>query len=73
MGWIVYQDFRGWKYKVSEDFPKNIFKVSYHRPDSPENICWRFYPRVPWRNTFAEAQADLDLLAKEKNWIREAI
>lgn len=68
---VVYQDHRGWKYCVMPGLGENMFKARYHKPDKPENCCWHCCARMPWRKTFAEAQADLDVMAEKKKWIIE--
>ena len=64
----VYQDHRGWKYRVMPGLGENMYKARYHKPDKPDNVCWRCYTKIPWRSTFDEAQADLDALARRKQW-----
>lgn len=54
-----------------EGLGDNSFKARYHKPDKPENCCWHCCARMPWRKTFAEAQADLDVMAEKKKWIIE--
>ena len=64
----VYQDRRGWKYRIMPGLGDNSFKARYHKPDKPDDVSWHCCARMPWRSTFEEAQIDLDALAKEKQW-----
>lgn len=63
----AYVDDRGWKYKVMGGIGQN-FKARYQRPEKSGGEGWKGLAAVPWRNTFEEAQADLDRVAKEKGW-----
>ena len=64
-----YIDARGWKYQVMSGISANSFKARYQKPDKDDPVSgWKGVAAVPWRETFAEAQADLDRLAKERGW-----
>lgn len=65
-----YKDKRGWRYKVMPGIGPNAFKARYLRPEKDANSCWKCYAKLPWRNTFDEAQADLDGYAAEKGWTK---
>ena len=63
-----YIDARGWKYKVVRGIGEN-YKARYQKPEKDDPVSgWKGVATVPWRATFAEAQADLDHLAKERGW-----
>lgn len=66
-----YIDARGWKYKVMSGIGENNFKARYQKPDKHGSVGWKGLAAVPWRQTFDEAQADLNAYAKKKQW-REA-
>ena len=68
---IVYQDKRGWTYRVMPGLEEHRFKASYHKPDKPDNVCWHCCAKLPWRKTFEEAQDDLDAYAKRKKMTLE--
>ena len=64
-----YIDARGWKYKVMSGIGFDCFKARYQKLDRDDPVSgWKCVAAVPWRGTFAEAQADLDRLAKERGW-----
>lgn len=63
-----YIDSRGWKYKVLPGIGKNSFKARYQKPNHINSNGWKGVASLPWRNTFDEAQADLNALAKSKEW-----
>lgn len=64
-----YIDTRGWKYKVMSGIGYDRYKARYQKPDKDSSVSgWKGVAAVPWRTTFAEAQADLDRLAKERGW-----
>jgi len=62
----VYEDYRGWRYKIMQGLGESTYKARYHKPDSPKNSNWRCVTILPWRKTEAEAQKDLDEWAKKK-------
>lgn len=61
----VYQDKRGWKYYVRSGIGRNTYKTFYYAPQQSGAHGWR---RVPWRNSFDEAQIDLNIEAKKRGW-----
>ena len=64
---LRYRDGRGWKYKVMSGLG-GVWKARYQRPDHQGSVGWKGLAAVPWRNSFDEAQADLNRLAEEKGW-----
>ena len=64
----VYIDNRGWKYKVMSGIGQDSFKARYQKPDKQGSDGWKGLAALPWRKTFDEAQADLNIYAKEKGW-----
>ena len=63
-----YIDKRGWKYRVMRGLGENTFKARYQKPEKRGGTGWHCVQSLPWRNTFDEAQVDLNKLAKEKGW-----
>ena len=63
---IIYVDNRGWKYQVMPGLGDNTYKARYQKPDSQR---WTCCPRLPWRGTPEEAEADLKLTARKKKWV----
>lgn len=59
-----YIDNRGWVYKV---MGRSAYRSQYKKPGLPD---YRFknMKNLPFRETFDEAQADLNRLAREKGW-----
>ena len=62
----IYEDSRGWQYKVMPGLGENTFKARYHRPDTKADKGWHCVTVLPWRKTEADAQTDLDVWAKKK-------
>ncbi|WP_317382504.1 hypothetical protein [Megasphaera stantonii] len=61
-----YRDARGWLYQVMPDGVGGYtYKGQYLKPGA---ISWHRMSQLPWRNTKAEAQADLDAYAEQKGW-----
>lgn len=60
-----YRDSRGWLYQVMPGLGDCAFKGRYLKPGA---LSWKCMPQLPWRNTKAEAQADLDAYAAKKGW-----
>ena len=59
----------GRKYKVMAgigDTP--TFKARFQRAEKSGGVGWKGVNQLPWRPTFAEAQADLDRLAAKHGW-----
>lgn len=67
----IYIDRRGWKYKVMGGIG-DTFKARYQKPDKTGDAGWKGLAAAPWRETFEQAQADLDELAQEKGWKKYA-
>lgn len=63
----VYEDERGWRYKVMQGLGENNWKARYQKPGKRGWKCCR---TLPWRKTAADAQSDLDIMAARKNWKR---
>lgn len=63
-----YIDTRGWKYKVMSGIGDKSYKARYQKPENHGDIGWKGCSSVPWRETFEEAQADLDRLAAARGW-----
>lgn len=61
----TYVDERGWKYKVMGGIGEDSFKARYQKPGKEG---WKCMSRMKWRNTFDEAQSDLNNMAKYKKW-----
>ena len=59
---------RGWKYKVMSGLGENTFKARYQKPEKSGGVGWKGMTQLPWRDTFEEAQADLDRLAQQHGW-----
>ena len=65
----AYIDDRGWRYRVMANLSETSFRIKYLKVDRkrPYN-SWKGFIFTPIRQTFDEAQADLNALAKEKGW-----
>lgn len=63
-----YIDNRGWKYKVVGGIGGDSFKARYQKPEKTGSAGWKGLASVPWRDTFDNAQADLNKLAQQKGW-----
>ena len=61
----MYVSDRGWKYKVMGGIGGGTFKARYQKPDKGG---WKGVAQLPWRDTFEEAQEDLDRLARSHKW-----
>lgn len=62
---LVFEDRRGWTYFVRSGLGKNQFKMFYLKPGKTSGHACR---NLPWRETFAKAQEDLNALAIRKGW-----
>lgn len=62
-GMKVYEDGRGWQFKVMGGLGKNTFKARYKKISRDG---WHCVAILPWRTTAEEAQADLDSYAAKK-------
>lgn len=61
-----YTDERGWTYFVRSGIGGETFKTFYLKPGKLYGgHGWR---GAPWRHTFDAAQADLNKIAKQRNW-----
>ena len=55
--------------QVMSGIGPDSFKARYQKPDKDDPVSgWKGVAAVPWRDTFLEAQADLDRLAQERGW-----
>lgn len=61
----MYEDKRGWQYLVFSGIGGNTYKARYRQPGK---TSWKCVARLPWRDTIAEAQEDLDRMAERKGW-----
>ena len=61
----TYRDSRGWEYFVRSGIGANTFKTFYQNPKQAGSHGWR---PVPWRDSFDEAQADLNMEAEKRGW-----
>lgn len=62
----MFVDKRGWRYRVMEDYDGNLFRAFKAKYIKPGSHVWSSTTWLPWRETAAEAQADLDAWAKKK-------
>ncbi|MBR4695483.1 MAG: hypothetical protein IKO94_05320, partial [Selenomonadaceae bacterium] len=65
---IIYKDSRGWLYKVMPGLGEGCFKARYHKPERAKDTGGKCMASMPWRETFEDAQKDLDELAAKKKW-----
>ena len=63
-----YIDERGWKYRVMSGIGGDMFKARYQKADAHGSACWKGLAAVPWRDSFDQAQVDLNAYAKQKGW-----
>ncbi len=59
----VYEDDRGYLYRVEPGIGGAVFKARFIKPEKSTGHGVRV---LPWRNTVEEAQRDLDLYAARK-------
>ena len=64
---IVWIDSRGWKYKVMGDLA-GTFKGRYQDNKHNGNVGWKGMRQMERRETFDQAQEDLNQYAKLKGW-----
>lgn len=64
---IVWIDSRGWKYKVMGDLA-GTFKGRYQNNKHNGNVGWKGMRQMERRETFDQAQEDLNQYAKLKGW-----
>lgn len=65
----VYEDKRGWKYRVLAGLGESNYKARYQKPDKSGLDGWHCVRQLQWRKTFDQAQRDLNLLAAKNNWL----
>lgn len=63
----MWEDYRGWNYKVMRDLAGN-FRARYQKPGHEPNVGWKSCKQFNPRKTFIEAQMDLNDYAKAKNF-----
>ena len=61
----VYEDERGWLFKVMPGLGVDTYKARYKKPEASG---WHCVARLPWRSTVIAAQEDLDEYARRKGW-----
>lgn len=61
----TYVDKRGWKYKVMSGIGEDAYKGRYQKPSKSG---WKCMNNLEWRERFDQAQADLNTMAKLKEW-----
>lgn len=64
----TYIDSKGCKYKVIPENGADRFKAKYQVVEHSDNARWKWVRQLNWKNSFDEAQADLNRLAKDKKW-----
>lgn len=64
---VTWTDARGWKYRVMGDLA-GTFKGRYQDNKHSGDFGWKGMRQMERRETFDEAQADLNLYAKKKGW-----
>lgn len=62
---VEYVDKRGWIYFVRAGIGLNTYKIFYKKPNKTGAHS---YKATDWKDTFTEAQIQLNQLAKEKGW-----
>lgn len=65
---VAWTDSRGWKYRVMSGIGENRFKGRYQDEKHNGNAGWKGMRQLPWRESFDEAQEDLNSLATAKKW-----
>lgn len=63
-----YVDSRGWKYRVMSGTGGDNYKARYQRADKHGSDGWHGVTNLPRRNTFDDAQRDLNALAEKRGW-----
>lgn len=61
----AYKDRRGWIYAVLPGIGENTFKARYKKPGGD---TWKGVAKLSWRDSFDQAQSDLNGLAKKEGW-----
>lgn len=64
---VVWMDARGWKYKVMVDLA-GTFKGRYQDDKHNGNTGWKGMRQMERRETFDQAQQELNKYAKRKGW-----
>ena len=64
-----YQDNRGWKFRVKDGLNENTCKAFYQKSEHSGNDQWHGVRSLPWRESYYEAQKDLDEYAKKKKMV----
>lgn len=64
---VVWMDSRGWKYKVMGDLT-GTFKGHYQNNKQNGDIGWKSMKQMKRKETFDQAQEDLNQYAKKKRW-----
>lgn len=62
---VTYEDKRGYTYFVRSGIG-GVFKAFYTKPGTKKQKSCAVFKE--WRNSFTEAQADLNRVAKERGW-----
>jgi hypothetical protein len=64
-----YIDKRGWKYRVQTGIgDPTQYKARFQKPEKHGEDGWHCVAALPWRETFDQAQADLNAYAEQKGW-----
>ncbi len=61
----IYKDVRGWVYFVRAGMGLKNFKTFYVKPNNKKQKGCTIFE---WKDTFSEAQIELNKVAKERNW-----
>lgn len=64
---LVYEDSRGWLYKVMSGLGDNQYKARYKKPGA---VSWHCVRTLPWRDNPPDAEKDLIEFAKKKRMRR---
>lgn len=62
---IIYEDRRGWRYKVMPDLAGK-FCPRFHKPESGPDVGWKTCKSFQHRNTREESELDLEGWAMRK-------
>lgn len=63
---MIYEDTRGWLYKVMPGIGDNTYKARYRKAGTHR---WKGVTVLPWRETEAKAEADLKAYAERKGML----
>ena len=61
----IYEDSRGWRYRVMPGLGDDTFKGRYNKPGEQGWHCMR---QMPWRDRVEAAEIDLAAYAGDKGW-----